>query len=173
MKPHIVVHSLPPFGMREIITNIKVRKLMGWDKERLTVKAKVARASKAKQEIHYLHLMGRQVFSNPKKMAFLLAPAFTVQRDVMWYRISLWPVGVSCPCCVPSQLLVKPQPYPLAGQREKQRRPWRCVSIAQQQQKYPCVINTVFVTSPKHNTIPAAMKKMNSVPAKTSTIYAT
>ena len=37
-------------------------------------------------------------------------PSFIVQHDVIWYGISLWPVWVSCLCCVPSQLLVPPQP---------------------------------------------------------------
>ena len=36
--------------------------------------------------------------------------SFIVHHDVTWYGISLWPVWVSCPGCVPSQLLVYCQP---------------------------------------------------------------
>jgi len=38
------------------------------------------------------------------------SPSFTVQCDIVWYGIPLRPVWVSCPGCVPSQLLVHPQP---------------------------------------------------------------
>ena len=44
-----------------------------------------------------------------------------------------------------------------------------CVSTTQQQLKHPCIINTVSSTNPKHSPIPATMKKINSIPAKTST----
>ena len=36
--------------------------------------------------------------------------ALIAECDVIWYGKSLWPVWVSCPSCVPSQLLVHPQP---------------------------------------------------------------
>ena len=32
-----------------------------------------------------------------------LAPRFITEHDVIWYGISLWSAGVSCPGCVPSQ----------------------------------------------------------------------
>ena len=35
---------------------------------------------------------------------------FMAECDVIWNEISLWSVEVSCPSCVPSQLLVHPQP---------------------------------------------------------------
>ena len=38
-------------------------------------------------------------------------------HDVIWYRISLWPVWVSCPGCVPSQFLVPLQPSCWLGMR--------------------------------------------------------
>ncbi|XP_071586248.1 iron-sulfur cluster assembly 1 homolog, mitochondrial isoform X2 [Heliangelus exortis] len=41
-------------------------------------------------------------------------------RDVIWYGISLWSVGISCPSCVPSQLLVHPSPA-AGGVRNKKR----------------------------------------------------
>jgi len=32
------------------------------------------------------------------------------QHEVIWYGIRLWSITVSCPSCVPSQLLLHPQP---------------------------------------------------------------
>lgn len=52
---------------------------------------------------------------------------------------------------------------------EEQTRPWGCASTAQQQ-KHPCVINIVFITSPKHNPSQIAMKENNSIPTKISTV---
>ena len=34
------------------------------------------------------------------------SPSFIVQHDATWYEISLWPLWISCPGCVSSQLLV-------------------------------------------------------------------
>jgi len=106
-------------------------KPMGQDKDSVTGKTKAPHSSKAKQGIHSLFSMGRQVFSylqesrapsriavtwedkshNSKRPSFLLLPpALYADHDVIWYGISLWLAGVSCPSCVPSQLLVHPQP---------------------------------------------------------------
>ena len=35
--------------------------------------------------------------------------------------------------------------------------------------KHPCVINILLILNPKHNTIPATRKKINSVPAEART----
>jgi len=35
--------------------------------------------------------------------------AVTAEHDIVWHGISLGSVGVSCPGCVPSQLLVHPK----------------------------------------------------------------
>jgi len=35
---------------------------------------------------------------------------YIAEHDIIQYGISLWSVGVSCPGCVPSHLLVHPQP---------------------------------------------------------------
>ena len=50
------------------------------------------------------------------------SPILYTEHDVIWYGISLWPVWVSCPGCVPSQRLVPPA-YSLAGQYEKLKSP--------------------------------------------------
>ena len=44
-------------------------------------------------------------------------PSLYTGHDVTWYGIPLWPVGVSCPGCVPSQLLVPLQPSCWLGMR--------------------------------------------------------
>ena len=61
-----LTHS--PLGrMGERIRRVKVWKFEGWDKDSLIGKAKAAHASKAKQGIHSLLLVGRQVFSQPQE----------------------------------------------------------------------------------------------------------
>ena len=44
-------------------------------------------------------------------------PSLYTGHDVIWYGISLWPVWVSCPGGVPSQLLVPLQPSCWLGMR--------------------------------------------------------
>ena len=44
-------------------------------------------------------------------------PSLYTGHDVIWCGISLWPVWVSCPGCVPSQLLVHLQPSCWLGMR--------------------------------------------------------
>ena len=46
----------------------------------------------------------------------LLSSLYT-GHDIIWYGIFLWPVWVSCPGCVPSQLLVPLQPSCWLGTR--------------------------------------------------------
>ena len=99
----------------------------------------------------------------------LLPPALNAERDTIWYGIALCSAGVSCPCCAPSQRLMPPPACLLVGWGERQKRPGLWVSTAQQQQEHPCVIDIVFSTNPKYSPIPATLKKINSVPAKSST----
>ncbi|KAK4821436.1 hypothetical protein QYF61_020019 [Mycteria americana] len=47
-----------------------------------------------------------------------LASALHADNDAIWYGIALWSDGVSCPGCVPSQLLVPPPAYSLVGWAE-------------------------------------------------------
>jgi len=96
-------------------------------------------------------------------------PAFTAGHDVIPYGMSLRPAGVSCPGHVPSQPPVHPSPLTGRATGEAGKSLMLCKHCSQQL-THPCVvIETVLVTSPKHSTIQAAMKKINSVPAKTST----
>lgn len=78
----------------------------------------------------------------------------------LWYKISLWPIQVSCPSCVSSQLLP-------AG-AELKRKPRYCANTIQQEPKHGCVISTVLVPNPKHSTVQSATKKVNSIAARPS-----
>jgi len=82
-------------------------------------------AKQNEEFIHSLLSIGRQVFSHLQEnmhnllwktnattlhnSLFLVPPAFVAEHDIVWYGISLWSVGISCPGCVLSQLLVHPQ----------------------------------------------------------------
>jgi len=117
-----------PVGWGERIRRVKVRKCVGRDEGNLVGKVKTVCTGKAKQGIHSLLPISRQVFSHfqesrvsarvtvawenrlhASKCPF--APAFPpAEHKAIQYGISLWSVGVSCPGCVPSYLLVHPQP---------------------------------------------------------------
>lgn len=72
-----------------------------------------------------------------------------------------WFCPHTAPCANPASSL--------AGQCEKQRCSQLYASTVLQQLKHQCGISTVSSTDPKHSTISATMKKMNSIPAKVST----
>ena len=170
--------------MGERIRRVKIRKLVGWDKDSLVGKAKAARTSKAKQGIHSPLPIGRQVFSHLQEgwaplhvtvtwedkrhlsehPPFLLLPQLCM--------LSMTSYGMGYPfgqlrSALPASYA--PPAYSLVGGCEMQKRPWRCVSTAQQYLQRRCVTNTVFITNPKHSPILATVKKINPTPAKTST----
>ena len=58
---------LAPWWDGERIVRVKVRKLMGWDKDSLISKAKATHTSKAKQGIHSPLPISRQVQPSPGK----------------------------------------------------------------------------------------------------------
>lgn len=58
-----------------------------------------------------------------------------------------------------------PSPSLLLGETEKALPMIRNKII-----KYGCLINTVYITNPKHGTIQVLMKTINSISAKTSTL---
>lgn len=88
-------------------------------------------------------------------------------RYMVW-NISLVSGGQLSPLC-PLPAPWPPPAYSLWGAEQEQRRPWRCTSTAQEQLKHCCVINTGLVADLQHSTVRAAVKKMNSLPAKPST----
>ena len=77
---------------------------------------------------------------------------FIVPHDATWCGTSLWSAWITCPDCVPSQLLVHPQASLLAGHNEKLKGPYLSVSTALQQLKHQCVISIIFILNPKHST---------------------
>jgi len=130
----------------------KVRKLVGWDKDSLTGKAKAVRASKAKEGVHSLHPISRQVFSRLQESR---APSCAVVTSEDKHRHSEDPLLPSPPVLycwawrhtvwnIPlvsqgqlSQLCPLPGPgappaYSLVGWGKEQKRPWLCASTAQQ-----------------------------------------
>lgn len=99
-----------------------------------------------------------------------LFPAFISRSIIIWHRISLWSVRVSCPSCVSPNFWESPA-CSLSGQCEKQKKPWHWVSTVPQQLKHQHAISALFITNPKHSPIPATRKKFNSISAKTSVQY--
>lgn len=79
---------------------------------------------------------------------FLLPPSLYTGHHVVWDVSGSF--GASSPCCVPSQLLVCPQPT-LLGQREQQKSHLHCLSTAQQYWKHLHIINPLFRANPKHS----------------------
>lgn len=84
-------------------------------------------------------------------------PSFIFQHDAMWFEIPLWPVRVSCPGCVLSQVLVPPVSS-LAGQHETLKSPWFRVRPTQQQLNHQCV-NIIPVLNPKHSSVTVTGEK--------------
>lgn len=93
-------------------------------------------------------------------------PSLYAECDFLWYGIALGSFGVSCHIYVPSHLLAHLQPAPWQGSKRRQK-VFDWVSTAQQQLQCYCVINIILVLNPKHSIIPAAKKKINSIPAET------
>lgn len=94
-------------------------------------------------------------------------------RDVLRYRMSLWPVWVSYPGTVSSQILV-PQHSCWQGSMRK----WETKTFlgpcntAQQQLKHHYLINAAFFLKPKHSILSDTVKKAISVPSETRTVKA-
>jgi len=61
---------------------------------------------------------GLEPVAEQQSLSLANSPSLHAEHDAIWHGISLWPVGVSCPGCVPSQL-----PVHRAAQQEKLRSP--------------------------------------------------
>ena len=74
-----------------------------------------------KQVVHnaiaHHSLTDAQLVPEPRSPLPASSPSLYSGHDVIWYGIALWPVWVSCPGCVPSQLLVPLQPSCWLGTR--------------------------------------------------------
>lgn len=87
-------------------------------------------------------------------------------QEILWYRMSHWPVWVSCLGIVSYQIPVSPT-LSQAGQCEKLRNTSLApYSTAQQQQKHHYVISAAFFLKLKLSTL----MKTNSVPSETRTV---
>ena len=79
--------------------------------------------------------------------------------------VTLGQLSSLCPLPAPGA-----PPAPLLSElHEKQNSPWLCASTVLQL-KHRCVITTVFTPNPKHSTIPATRRKINSILAETRTL---
>jgi len=136
-KYHTASRSLPPSGMGERVERVKVRKLVGWDKNGLIGKAKAAHANKAEQGIDSLLPVIMWVFSHLQESRAQLWVMVTWEDKpchsghhmawnillVSWDQLSrLCPLPASCaaPACS------------LVGWGKRQRRSWLCLNVAQQ-----------------------------------------
>lgn len=111
--------------MVERVRTVKVRKLVGWDKDRLVGKAKAVCTEKQNKEFiqHFPSAsrcsaisrksngyLERQSMSLLTLLSFpVIPPALYIDHDATRYRIHLWSFGISCPTQVCSQLLVHSQ----------------------------------------------------------------
>jgi len=110
-KHHTAASLLLPSPMAQ------VRKLIDWDKGGLISEEK-SKKRKTKQAMQRLlpnisppagwypaRLWARRLYSQRP-----LPLVFMAEYDVIWNEIAFWSAEVSCPSCVPFQLLVHPQP---------------------------------------------------------------
>lgn len=95
-------------------------------------------------------------------------PGFIAEHDAMMY-------GMGCPFAQsgPAVQAVSPPsslatPGLLAGVGTQREEPWHCASAIQQQPKHCRVVSAVLATSPKHSTMQAALRKVDSIPARPS-----
>lgn len=98
---------------------------------------------------------------------------FIAEHGDIWYGICIWPICISYSYCILSQLLALSHSYLLEGwtvfSRVRKRNPWCSTSTFQQLLWHWCVINTVLATNTKPGTLWAAMRKVNSIPARPRT----
>ena len=73
-------------------------------------------------------------------------PSFIAPLDTIWYGMSRWPVEVSCPWSVPSQLLVPP-PAPHCGAARGAETSLALCSTTQPKLKHHCIISLFFSQS--------------------------
>lgn len=83
--------------------------------------------------------------------------------DAKWYRVSLLPVWVTCPGCDPLQ----PTPQ---EERVRSREGLDTTRTVQQQLKHWCVHSAGSITSLKCSIVWAAVKNINSIPARPRTV---
>lgn len=112
--------------------------------------------------------MGRQSLASPHQQCDATA---NVQAILAWgkqlpsfYCCVLWSHCMSSPGCVPSQPLG--HLHPSHGCRVRNR---EGLDTAQQYSVHWFVFHTVLVMNPKHSTVQAAMKEIDSIPTKPST----
>lgn len=175
--------------MGERIRRVKVRKVASCYKDSLIGKTKATQAKQNKEFIHHfppadrcstitrkagLHhmwwLLGKTstVIPNvPCTTSSSFSQLSIVEHDLIWCGIFHQSVWVSCPSCVPLQLLYPPSLLD-GGLVYEVEEPWLCKYHSAVTMK-PCAVNTVFSTSQKRSPVPATLEKINFILGKTST----
>jgi len=141
-------------GLEERIRKVKLWELVDWDKSSFLGKAKAVCTSTAKEGIHLLLPIHRQMFSRSQgSRALIPCDSFLVRQthNHMLWDILLVGLGQL------SLLFLFPTPYAPSAQlwqgSMRSKSPWLNVSTAVQQLKYWCVIKSVFIKTPKHSII--------------------
>lgn len=176
----------PPWQDGETIGAVKVRKLVGWDKNSLISKAKGTHRGKAKQGVDSPLTMAGRCSAIPDSRAPSQGtepgednhhrsknphlspspPALCGDRDTIWCGVFPGVSWGQCPGCVPSQLPVSPQPPGWqCGVRSRTGlgSPWAPLSFNENTPGYQ------HKSKPQPHT--SYCKEMNSVPAKPSTLW--
>lgn len=90
----------------------------------------------------------------------LLLPAFTAKHNTLWCEYPHGHLGSAVPTVSPPKLLCALSRVVVRNSELHKH--------CSEQIKHPCVLNTVFITNPKHSTIGAAVNKINSILSKTN-----
>lgn len=89
--------------------------------------------------------------------------------SMMLHVVSLWLSSVSCSSCVLSPSLAHPQPTHGSGGRVRKREGSGAVQALVSNSQNTGASSAVVATTPKHATVQAAIKKVNSIPARPRT----
>lgn len=153
---------------------------MGWNKDSSTGKARAMCARKQNKEFIPQSLWVGRCSALPMK-------TIKCERGLGWQTPSLkmfhsyfffsqicistmTSYGLEYPLGQPGSAVTLPNslctPRILLVGWGEEKRSWLCVSFAQQKWKHPCIINTISSTNPNHSPESAAVKKIDSIPAK-------
>lgn len=108
--------------------------------------------------------LGREKPSSPSSSI----PSFAAEHDVIWHRISLWPIWASCPAVSPPTFLPTFSLLLLArgtvGETKKREGLDTVQALFSCSQSINwCATNTIWMTNPKRSTVGAAIRKMNII----------
>lgn len=112
--------------------------------------------------------LGKQMLQLSTSILPFSSAAFIADHNVIWHGTSLWSVVISCPSCVPSQLLMLPHPGHWQGS-VKNREILDAVQWLLSSSYNIHVLSTLFWSKNPISTIRIPMKKINSIRVRLST----